>query len=140
MYFTILIMIAIKHDCLAFSLEFQSFSRSLEYFFLTVGQNNFGNKIPGFFTFCQKTPKEGIISFSVVSAVWLTVLTAALIWRMTLGQEYYLVGYVVGNNYGAKSFKNSHLNFNTYLTRFLKLPFFHRVIIYKKVQGGWMLL
>ena len=24
----------------------QSFSRSLEHFFLTVGQNNFGNKIP----------------------------------------------------------------------------------------------
>ena len=31
----------------AFSLEFQTFfSRSLEQFFLTVGQNNFGNKIP----------------------------------------------------------------------------------------------
>ena len=29
----------------AFSLEY-SFSRSLEQFFLTVGQNNFGNKIP----------------------------------------------------------------------------------------------
>ena len=28
------------------SLEFQSFTRSLEQFFLTVGQNNFGNKIP----------------------------------------------------------------------------------------------
>ena len=26
----------------------QSFSRSLEQFFLTVGQNNFGNKIPLF--------------------------------------------------------------------------------------------
>ena len=30
----------------AFSLEFQSFSWSLEQFFLRVGQNNFGNKIP----------------------------------------------------------------------------------------------
>ena len=30
----------------AFSLEFQNFSWSLEFFFLTVGQNNFGNKIP----------------------------------------------------------------------------------------------
>ena len=30
----------------AFSLEFKSFSWSLEQFFLTVGQNNFGNKIP----------------------------------------------------------------------------------------------
>ena len=28
------------------ALNFKSFSRSLEYFFLTVGQNNFGNKIP----------------------------------------------------------------------------------------------
>ena len=28
--------------------NFKSFSRSLEQFFLTVGQNNFGNKIPFF--------------------------------------------------------------------------------------------
>ena len=28
------------------SKKFQSFSRSLEQFILTVGQNNFGNKIP----------------------------------------------------------------------------------------------
>ena len=32
----------------AFNLEFQSFSRSLEHFFLIVGQNNFVNKIPCF--------------------------------------------------------------------------------------------
>ena len=31
--------------------NFKSFSRSLEQFFLTVGQNNFGNKIPIFFQF-----------------------------------------------------------------------------------------
>ena len=30
--------------------NFQSFSQSLEQFFFTVGQNNFGNKIP-FFSF-----------------------------------------------------------------------------------------
>ena len=30
----------------AFSLEFQKISQSLEQFFLTVGLNNFGNKIP----------------------------------------------------------------------------------------------
>ena len=30
--------------------NFKSFSRSLEQFFLTVGQNNFGNKIPFFFS------------------------------------------------------------------------------------------
>ena len=30
----------------AFSLKFQKFSRSLEHFFLTVGKNSFGNKIP----------------------------------------------------------------------------------------------
>ena len=29
--------------------NFKSFSRTLEQFFLTVGQNNFGNKIPFFF-------------------------------------------------------------------------------------------
>ena len=32
------------------ALNFKSFSRSLEQFFLTVGQNNFGNKIPFFQT------------------------------------------------------------------------------------------
>ena len=32
--------------------NFKSFSRSLEQFFLTVGQNNFGNKIP-FLTSCM---------------------------------------------------------------------------------------
>ena len=32
----------------ALSLEIKSFSQSLEQFFLTVGQNNFGNKIPNF--------------------------------------------------------------------------------------------
>ena len=26
--------------------DFKSFSRSVEHFFLTIGQNNFGNKIP----------------------------------------------------------------------------------------------
>ena len=36
----------------AFSLEFKSFSRSLDQFFLTVGQNNFGNKIPFLFLLC----------------------------------------------------------------------------------------
>ena len=36
----------------AFSLEFQNFfSITIEHFFLTVGQNNFGNKMPIFF-FC----------------------------------------------------------------------------------------
>ena len=36
----------------AFSLEFQKFSRSLEQLFLTVGQNNFGNKIQTIFAVC----------------------------------------------------------------------------------------
>ena len=33
--------------------NFKSFSQSLEQFFLTVGQNNFGNKIPFLQFFCQ---------------------------------------------------------------------------------------
>ena len=32
--------------------NFKSFSRSLEQFFLTLGQNNFGNKIPLPFSLC----------------------------------------------------------------------------------------
>ena len=33
-------------NCWPLASNFKSFSRSLEHFFLTVGQNNFGNKIP----------------------------------------------------------------------------------------------
>ena len=36
---------------MAFSLEFQKISQSLEQFFLTVGEINFGNKIPFFPSF-----------------------------------------------------------------------------------------
>jgi hypothetical protein len=38
---------SVTKNCSDLSL-FKSFSRSLEQFFLTVGQNNFGNKIPFF--------------------------------------------------------------------------------------------
>ena len=37
------------------AMNFKSFSRSLEQFFLTVGQNNFGNKIPFPSIFFQNT-------------------------------------------------------------------------------------
>ena len=40
--------------------NFKSFSRSLEFFFLTVGQNNFGNKIPYFFLTYLHTPWTGV--------------------------------------------------------------------------------
>ena len=47
--------------------NFKSFSRSLEHFFLTVGQDNFGNKIP----FCWELlirigPTNNIIGFILV--------------------------------------------------------------------------
>ena len=42
----ILVISKILQVLSAFSLEFIFFSLSLEQFFLTVGQNNFGNKIP----------------------------------------------------------------------------------------------
>ena len=35
-----------EHVKKAFCLNFKSFSRIVKQFFLTVGQNNFGNKIP----------------------------------------------------------------------------------------------
>ena len=50
--FTVWINCSSDHKIFANSLpsapNFKSFSRSLEQFFLTVGQNNFGNKIPFF--------------------------------------------------------------------------------------------
>ena len=45
--FTVL-FIVISKNLQILGLQPRSFSRSLEQFFLTVGQNNFGNKIPGF--------------------------------------------------------------------------------------------
>ena len=47
------IVLVISKICkfLAFSLEFQKNSQSLEQFFLTVGEINFGNKIPFFPSF-----------------------------------------------------------------------------------------
>ena len=44
--------------------NFKSFSRSQEQFFLTVGQNNFGNKIP----FISKTQLFSILVFLVSGA------------------------------------------------------------------------
>ena len=38
--------------------NFKSFSRLLEHFFLTVGQNNFGNKIPFSYIFFFKKKQE----------------------------------------------------------------------------------
>ena len=43
---------------------FKSFSRSLEQFFLTVGQNNFANKIP--FLYCLDDSKRFIGVFIVL--------------------------------------------------------------------------
>ena len=47
------------------SLEFQSFTRSLEQFFLTVGQNNFGNKYQSKYFIGNKKPRIAVlITFS----------------------------------------------------------------------------
>ena len=45
------------------AVNFKSFSWSLEYFFLTVGQNNFGNKIPFMANFATSNVK--IDNFSI---------------------------------------------------------------------------
>ena len=45
--------------------NFKSFSRWLEQFFLTVGQNNFGNKIPNFLSW--------MINFDTLSGVFLSI-------------------------------------------------------------------
>ena len=43
-------------------LNFKSFSQSLEHFFLTVRQNNFGNKIPALLTFMKMASRTLIKS------------------------------------------------------------------------------
>ena len=49
---------------MAFSLEFKSFSRSLEQFFLTVGQNNVSNKIPILMFFMNRINFAKMFSYS----------------------------------------------------------------------------
>ena len=50
---------------MAFSLKFQKFSQSLDQFFLTVGQNNFGNKIP-FISSAIETKIAAVYMYDVV--------------------------------------------------------------------------
>ena len=47
--------------------NFKSFSRSLEQFFLTVGQNNFGNKIPFLTFFASEGEESTFIIFAKCS-------------------------------------------------------------------------
>ena len=54
---------------LAFSLEFKSFSQSLEQFFLIVDQNNFGNKIP-FLKYNSKLEKNVNKYSTFASFLW----------------------------------------------------------------------
>ena len=44
--------------------NYKSFSRSLEQFFLTVGQNNFGNKIPFFWKFKKRLNNAWVLKKS----------------------------------------------------------------------------
>ena len=50
--------------------NFKSFSQSLEQFFLTVGQNNFGNKIPFFPTFLVKKFNKYKVSWIENITLW----------------------------------------------------------------------
>jgi hypothetical protein len=54
--------------------DLKSFSRSLEFFFFTVGQNNFGNKIP-FFTFFFKYLALTNLFGDSLSFIWWQILT-----------------------------------------------------------------
>jgi len=49
------------------ALNFKKFSRSLEHFFLTVGQNNFGNKIPFLTCFCTFLHPNYLFQVAIVS-------------------------------------------------------------------------
>ena len=51
-------MISKKFEIRGWRPRIWNFSRSLEQFFLTVGQNNFGNKIPIFFLFSGRKPRK----------------------------------------------------------------------------------
>ena len=52
----------------AFSLEFQKFSRTLEQLFLTIGQNNFGNKIPISYPWAQFCMTSGSALMSALDS------------------------------------------------------------------------
>ena len=67
--------------------NFKSFSRSLEHFFLTVGQNNFGNKIPHFFfrlIWTRNTRKRGLMRPNINVSIVSKNLQLWEKWRSTL--------------------------------------------------------
>ena len=51
--------------------NFKSFSRSLEQFFLTVSQNNFGNKIPFLFRHFPNIKKDEAIGRPILYSNWM---------------------------------------------------------------------
>ena len=79
--------------------NFKSFSRSLEQFFLTVGQNNFGNKIPillfqhgrQIFLIASHTIYENGFSNSRSDQFWLKNTTALL--QKTRAEPNYVLKY-----------------------------------------------
>ena len=72
--------------------NFKSFSRSLEQFFLTVGQNNFGNKIP-FHTMYESAKVEALwfnfilLSHGTVKGIdfWLNQVNFFIIMNLKTG-------------------------------------------------------
>jgi hypothetical protein len=75
--------------------NFKSFSRSQEQIFLTVGQNNFGNKIP-FLRFSKETKKnctpskenfKEVVSYLVVGQSWLNVWRKIVILHAEIRKE-----------------------------------------------------
>ena len=54
--------------------NFKSLSRSLEYFFLTVGQNNFGSKIPLLFS-CLKMGFAVLTWYNIATGICFSIYT-----------------------------------------------------------------
>ena len=101
--------------------NFKSFSRSLEQFFLTVGQNNFGNKIPFLGRMDFKSFK---LQYHIV------LFTANKIWIFKTGHIYALTitrPHIINLNYHRPYLHHSNLPFFLYLCAFDWYPFMSRM-------------
>ena len=80
--------------------NFESFSESLEHFFLTVGQNNFGNKIPNHW-------KEDVKCFLILLSIGYSPITIS---KIPIILHYFLL-FLGWSRPDQKSSRNPYLQF-----------------------------
>ena len=86
----------------AFSLKFQKLSRSLEQFFLSVGQNNFGNKIPLLNSNRNLMNTEKILSQTKMSSFQPVTSQPFYLSAHPADPHWFKTEFMIQNTYGSK--------------------------------------